>query len=118
VLREYDLRRANGSLRANILRALGLNNFESWCGGRKPQTNEIASLAPGRFRSSAEERTKAARQIIAAGVSALVDFTTDVSCGFSLRLREVRLMGGLSKNSEIYEVAFAKAISEKIPVRR
>jgi N-acetylmuramic acid 6-phosphate etherase len=75
---------------------------------------EIASLAPVVFEA-ARKSDEAARQIIAAGVSALVDFTTAVSMRLQLKTPEVRLMGGLFENQKFYGVAFAKALSEKIP---
>src|SRR5437868_10507687 len=75
---------------------------------------EIASLAPVVFEA-ARKSDEAARLIIAAGVSALVDFTTAVSMRLQLETPEVRLMGGLFENQKFYRVAFAKAVSEKIP---
>src|SRR5213075_1815327 len=47
--------------------------------------------------------------------SALVDFTTAVSMRLQLETPEVRLMGGLFENQKFYRVAFAKALSEKVP---
>ncbi len=99
VLREYDLRRGEREFAANILRALGLNNFD-----------ELV-----RWAQTADKMEIASRQIIAAGVSALVDFTTAVSMRLQLETPEVRLMGGLFENQKFYGVAFAKALSEKIP---
>ncbi len=115
VLREYDLRRGEREFAANILRALGLNNFDElvrWA--QTADKMEIASLAPVVF-DAARKSDEAARQIIAAGVSALVDFTTAVSMRLQLETPEVRLMGGLFENQKFYGVAFAKALSEKIP---
>ena len=115
VLREYDLRRGEREFAANILRALGLNNFDElvrWA--QTADKMEIASLAPVVFEA-ARKSDEAARQIIAAGVSALVDFTTAVSMRLQLETPEVRLMGGLFENQKFYGVAFAKALSEKIP---
>jgi N-acetylmuramic acid 6-phosphate etherase len=115
VLREYDLRRGEREFAANILRALGLNNFDElvrWA--QTADKMEIASLAPVVFEA-ARKSDEAARQIIAAGVSALVDFTTAVSMRLQLETPEVRLMGGLFENQKFYRVAFAKALSEKIP---
>ena len=115
ILREYDLRRGEREFAANILRALGLNNFDElvrWA--QTADKMEIASLAPIVFEA-ARKSDEAARQIIAAGVSALVDFTTAVSMRLQLETPEVRLMGGLFENQKFYRVAFAKALSEKIP---
>src|SRR5437588_4706138 len=115
VLREYDLRRGEREFAANILHALGLNNFDElvrWA--QTADKMEIASLAPVVFEA-ARKNDEAARQIIAAGVSALVDFTTAVSMRLQLETPEVRLMGGLFENQKFYGVAFAKALSEKIP---
>jgi N-acetylmuramic acid 6-phosphate etherase len=115
ILREYDLRRGEREFAANILRALGLNNFDElvrWA--QTADKMEIASLAPVVFEA-ARKTDEAARQIIAAGVSALVDFTTAVSMRLQLETPEVRLMGGLFENQKFYGVAFAKALSEKIP---
>ena len=115
VLREYDLRRGEREFAANILRALGLNNFDElvrWA--QTADKMEIASLAPVVFEA-ARKSDEAAWQIIAAGVSALVDFTTAVSMRLQLETPEVRLMGGLFENQKFYGVAFAKALSEKIP---
>lgn len=115
VLREYDLRRGEREFAANILRALGLNNFDElvrWA--QTADKMEIASLAPVVFEA-ARKSDEAARQIIAAGVSALVDFTTAVSMRLQLETPEVRLMGGLFENQKFYGVAFAKALSEKVP---
>src|SRR5437764_14274049 len=75
---------------------------------------EIASLAPVVFEA-ARKSDEAARQVIGGGVSALVDFTTAVSMRLQLETPEVRLMGGLFENKKFYGVAFAKALSEKIP---
>ena len=114
VLREYDLHRGEREFAANILRALGLNNFDElvrWA--QTADKMEIASLAPVVFEA-ARKSDEAARQIIAAGVSALVDFTTAVSMRLQLETPEVRLMGGLFENQKFYGVAFAKALSEKI----
>ena len=115
ILREYDLRRGEREFEANILRALGLNNFDElvrWA--QTADKMESASLAPVVFEA-ARKSDEAARQIIAAGVSALVDFTTAVSMRLQLETPEVRLMGGLFENQKFYRVAFAKALSEKIP---
>src|SRR5213082_2768246 len=115
ILREYDLRRGEREFAANILRALGLNNFDElvrWA--QTADKMEIASLAPVVFEA-ARKSDEAARQIIAAGVSALADFTTAVSMRLQLETPEVRLMGGLFENQKFYRVAFAKALSEKIP---
>jgi N-acetylmuramic acid 6-phosphate etherase len=115
VLREYDLRRGEREFAANILRSLGLNDFDElvrWA--QTADKMEIASLAPVVFEA-ARKSDEAARQIIAAGVSALVDFTTAVSMRLQLETPEVRLMGGLFENQKFYGVAFAKALSEKIP---
>ena len=115
VLREYDLRRGEREFAANILRALGLNNFDElvrWA--QTADKMEIASLAPVVFEA-ARKSDEAARLIIAAGVSALVDFTTAVSMRLQLETPEVRLMGGLFENQKFYGVAFAKTLSEKIP---
>src|SRR5438552_3666812 len=115
VLREYDLRRGERVFAANILRALGLNNFDElvrWA--QTADKMEIASLAPVVFEA-ARKSDEAARQIIAAGVGALVDFTTAVSMRLQLETPEVRLMGGLFENQKFYGVAFAKALGEKIP---
>src|SRR6476620_1622066 len=114
VLREYDLRRGERQFAANVLHALGLNNFDElvrWA--QTADKMEIASLAPVVFEA-ARKNDEAARQIIAAGVSALVDFTTAVSMRLQLETPEVRLMGGLFENQKFYGVAFAKALSEKI----
>src|SRR5436190_6267175 len=115
ILREYDLRRGEREFAANILRALGLNNFDElvrWA--QTADKMEIASLASVVFEA-ARKSDEAARQISAAGVSALVDFTTAVSLRLQLEAPEVRLMGGLFENQKFYGVAFAKALSEKIP---
>src|SRR5438477_1313591 len=114
VLREYDLRRGEREFAANILRALGLNNFDElvrWA--QTADKMEIASLAPVVFEA-ARKSDEAARQIIAAGVSALVDFTTAVSMRLQLEAPEVRLRGGLFENQKFYGVAFGKALGEKI----
>src|SRR2546430_11479404 len=74
---------------------------------------EIASLARVVFEAAGKS-DEAARQIIAAGVSALVAFTTAVSMRLQLETPAVRLMGGLFENQKFYRVAFAKALSEKI----
>jgi N-acetylmuramic acid 6-phosphate etherase len=115
ILREYDLHRGERKFSANILRALGLNNFDElvrWA--QTADKMELASLAPVVFEA-ARKSDEAARQIIAAGVSALVDFTTAVSMRLQLETPEVRLMGGLFENQKFYAVAFGKALSEKIP---
>src|SRR5438067_3699934 len=114
VLREYDLRRGEREFAANILRTLGLNNFDElvrWA--QTADKMEIASLAPVVFEA-ARKSDEAAWQIIAAGVSALVDFTTAVSLRLHLDAPEVRLMGGLFEHQKFYGVAFAAALKEKI----
>jgi N-acetylmuramic acid 6-phosphate etherase len=78
VLREYDLRRGEREFAANILCALGLNNFDElvrWA--QTADKTEVASLAPVVFEA-ARRSDETAREIIAASVSALVDFTTAV----------------------------------------
>src|SRR5438067_9702054 len=115
VLREYDLRRGEREFAANILRSLGLNNFDElvrWA--QTADKTEIASLAPVVFEA-ARKSDEAACQIVTAGVSALVDFTTAVALRLHLDAPEVRLMGGLFEHQKFYGVAFAKTLSEKIP---
>src|SRR5438270_1648065 len=115
VLREYDLRRGERRFAANILHALGLNNFDElvrWV--QTADKMEIASLAPVVFEA-ARKSDEVAWQIVAAGVSALVDFTTAVALRLHLDGPEVRLMGGLFEHQKFYEVAFATALKEKIP---
>jgi N-acetylmuramic acid 6-phosphate etherase len=115
VLREYDLRRGERQFAANILHALGLNNFDElvrWA--QTADKMEIASLAPVVFEA-ARKSDEAAWQIVAAGVSALVDFTTAVALRLQLDAPEVRLMGGLFEHQKFYGVAFATALKEKIP---
>ncbi len=87
VLREYDLRRGERQFAANILHALGLNNFDElvrWA--ETADKTEIASLAPVVFEA-ARKSDEAAWQIVTAGVSALVDFTTAVRTSEILRSR-------------------------------
>ena len=115
VLREYDLRRGERQFAANILHALGLNNFDElvrWA--QTADKMEIASLAPVVFEA-ARKSDEVAWQIVAAGVSALVDFTTAVALRLHLDAPEVRLMGGLFEHQKFYGVAFATALQEKIP---
>ncbi len=115
VLREYDLRRGEREFAANILHALGLNNFDElvrWA--QTADKMEIASLAPVVFES-ARKSDEAAWQIVTAGVSALVDFTTAVALRLHLDAPEVRLMGGLFEHQKFYGVAFATALKEKVP---
>jgi len=115
VLREYDLRRGERQFAANILHALGLNNFDElvrWA--QTADKMEIASLAPVVFEA-ARKSDEVAWQIVAAGVSALVDFTTAVALRLHLDAPEVRLMGGLFEHQKFYGVAFATALEEKIP---
>jgi N-acetylmuramic acid 6-phosphate etherase len=114
VLREYDLRRGEREFAAEILCALGLNNFDElvrWA--QTADKTEIASLAPVVFEA-ARKSDETARGIIAASVSALVDFTTAVSLRLQLEAPEVRLMGGLFEHQKFYGVAFATALKEKI----
>src|SRR5438477_5415041 len=118
VLREYDLRRGERQFAANILNALGLNNFDElvrWA--QTADKTEIASLAPVVFEA-ARKSDEAAWQIVAAGVSALVDFTTAVALRLHLDAPEVRLMGGLFEHQKFYGVAFATALEEKIPAAK
>jgi N-acetylmuramic acid 6-phosphate etherase len=115
LLREYDLRRGERQFAANILCALGLNNFDElvrWA--QTADKMEIASLAPVVFEA-ARKSDETAFQIVAAGVSALVDFTTAVAVRLHLDAPEVRLMGGLFEHQKFYGVAFATALKEKIP---
>src|SRR5438270_6643072 len=95
VLREYDLRRGERRFAANILHALGLNNFDElvrWA--QTADKMESASLAPVVFEA-ARKSDESARQITAHGVSALVYFTTAAALRLHLDAPEVRLMGGL-----------------------
>ena len=118
VLREYDLRRGERQFAANILHTLGLNNFDElvrWA--QTADKMEIASLAPVVFEA-ARKSDEAAWQIVAAGVSALVDFTTAVALRLHLDAPEVRLMGGLFEYQKFYGVAFATALKEKIPAAK
>jgi N-acetylmuramic acid 6-phosphate etherase len=118
ILREYDLRRGEREFAANILRSLGLNNFDElvrWA--QTADKMEIASLAPVVFEA-ARKGDEAARQIITAGVSALVDFTTAVSLRLQLEAPEVRLMGGLFEHQKFYGVAFTTALNEKVPAAK
>jgi N-acetylmuramic acid 6-phosphate etherase len=118
VLREYDLRRGERQFAANILHALGLNNFDElvrWA--ETADKTEIASLAPVVFEA-ARKGDEAAWQIVTAGVSALVDFTTAVALRLHLDAPEVRLMGGLFEHQKFYGVAFATALKEKIPAAK
>ena len=118
VLREYDLRRGERQFAANILHALGLNNFDElvrWA--QTADKTEIASLAPVVFEA-ARKSDEAACQIVTAGVSALVDFTTAVALRLHLDAPEVRLMGGLFEHQKFYGVAFATALKEKIPAAK
>ena len=115
VLREYDLRRGERQFAANILHALGLNNFDElvrWV--QTADKMEIASLAPVVFEA-ARKSDEAAWKIVTAGVSALVDFTTAVALRLHLDAPEVRLMGGLFEHQKFYGVAFTTALKEKIP---
>jgi N-acetylmuramic acid 6-phosphate etherase len=115
VLREYDLRRGERKFAANILHALGLNNLDElvrWA--QTADKMEIASLAPVVFEA-ARTGDEVAWQIVAAGVSALVDFTIAVALRLHLDGPEVRLMGGLFEHQKFYGVAFATALKEKIP---
>jgi N-acetylmuramic acid 6-phosphate etherase len=115
VLREYDLRRGEQQFAANILHALGLNNFDElvrWA--QTADKMEIASLAPVVFEA-ARKSDEAAWKIVTAGVSALVDFTTAVALRLHLDAPEVRLMGGLFEHQKFYGVAFATALKETIP---
>ncbi len=118
VLREYDLRRGERKLAANILHALALNNFDElvrWA--QTADKMEIASLAPVVFEAG-RKSDEVARQIIAAGVSALVDFTTAIALRLQLDAPEVRLMGGLFEHQKFYGLAFASALREKIPAAK
>lgn len=118
VLREYDLRRGERKLAANILHALALNNFDElvrWA--QTADKMEIASLAPVVFEA-ARKSDEVARQIIAAGVSALVDFTTAIALRLQLDAPEVRLMGGLFEHQKSYGLAFASALKDKIPAAK
>jgi len=89
VLREYDLRRGEREFAANILRALGLNNFDElvrWA--QTADKMEIASLAPVVFEA-ARKSDEAARQIIAARCQPRWSISQPpFQCGFSLRLRK------------------------------
>jgi N-acetylmuramic acid 6-phosphate etherase len=92
-----------------------LNNFDElvrWA--QTADKMEIASLAPVVFEA-ARKSDEAAWEIVAAGVSALVDFTTAVALRLPLDAPEVRLMGGLFEHQKFYGVAFATALKEKIP---
>lgn len=118
ILREYDLRRGERKFAANVLHALGLNNFDElvrWA--QTADKTEIASLAPVVFEA-ARNSDETACQILAAGVNALVDFTTAVALRLQLDAPEVRLMGGLFEHQKFYGVAFATALKEKIPAAK
>src|SRR5512133_727425 len=78
---------------------------------------EIASFGPVVFEAALKS-DEAAWQIVAAGVSALVDFTTAVALRLHLDAPDVRLMGGLLEHQKFYGVAFATALEEKIPAAK
>src|SRR5437762_3714067 len=118
ILRAYDLRSGEREFAGTVLRELGLNNFDElvrWA--QTADKTEVASLAPVVFEA-ARKSDEAACQIVTAGVSALVDFTTAVALRLHLDAPEVRLMGGLFEHQKFYGVAFATALEEKIPAAK
>src|SRR5438045_740797 len=89
VLREYDLRRGERQFAANILHALGLNNFDElvrWA--QTADKTEIASLAPVVFEA-ARKSDEAAWQIVAAGVGGWAVFRPAAARGLHSAAREV-----------------------------
>jgi N-acetylmuramic acid 6-phosphate etherase len=115
ILRAYDLRSGEREFAGNVLRELGLNNFDElvrWA--QTADKTEVASIAPLAFRA-AREGDEPVQRIIAAGAIALADFAAAVAIRLQLDSPEVRLMGGLFENQKSYVGAFAGALSEKIP---
>src|SRR6266550_965236 len=115
ILRAYDLRSGEREFAGTVLRELGLNNFDElvrWA--QTADKTEVASLAPLAFKA-AREGDEPVQRIIAAGAIALADFAAAIAMRLQLEAPEVRLMGGLFENQKFYGVAFAKALSEKIP---
>ena len=90
----------------------------SWCGGRKRQIKWRLLRWRRSFSKQRGKATKRHGKLSTAGVSALVDFTTAVALRLHLDAPEVRLMGGLFENQKFYGVAFATALSEKIPAAK
>src|SRR5947207_1553642 len=115
ILREYDLRRGEREFAANILRALGLNNFDElvrWA--QTADKTEIAALAPVVFRA-ADDGDNAAQEIISAGATVLAHFAAAVATRLELKAPEVRLMGGLYEHRKSYVEAFRGVLEPKVP---
>ncbi len=114
VLRDYDLRRGNRKFAANILAALGLNNFDElvrWA--QTADKTDIAALAPIVFAAANEG---AVQRIIHASAVALADFTVAVAARLKLEAPEVCFMGGLFEHQPDYVEMFKTALREKLPL--
>jgi N-acetylmuramic acid 6-phosphate etherase len=115
ILREYDLRRGERKFAADILSALGLNNFDElvrWA--QTADKTEIASLTPVVF-SAANDGDTAAQEIINAGATVLAHFAAAVAARLQLEAPEVRVMGGLFEHWQSYVVAFSEVLRENVP---
>jgi N-acetylmuramic acid 6-phosphate etherase len=116
ILRDYDLRRGNRKFAANVLSALGLNNFDElvrWA--QTADKNEIGSLAPIVF-AAANDGEEPLQRIIHASATALADFAEAVAARLRLDAPEVCLMGGLFENQRGYADAFATVLGQKLPM--
>jgi N-acetylmuramic acid 6-phosphate etherase len=114
VLRDYDLRRDNRKFAANILAALGLNNFDElvrWA--QTADKTDIAALAPIVFAAADEG---AVQRIVHASAVALADFTVAVAARLELEAPEVCLMGGLFEHQPDYADMFRTGLREKLPL--
>jgi N-acetylmuramic acid 6-phosphate etherase len=113
ILRDYDLRRGNRKFAANVLAALGLNNFDElvrWA--QTADKTEIAALAPIVFAAAQEGPV---RRIIHASAAALADFAAAVAARAQLAKPEVRLMGGLFENQRAYAETFEEILHGQLP---
>jgi N-acetylmuramic acid 6-phosphate etherase len=118
ILRDYDLRRGDRKVAAEVLAALGLNNFDElvrWA--QTADKTQIALLAPLVF-AAAQDGDHALQRIIRASASALADFTQAVALRLEMRSPQVRLMGGLFEWQPHYVDLFRAAMNEKLPAAR
>lgn len=117
-LREYDLRRGEARLAANILRALCLNNFDElvrWA--QAADKMEIATLSPVVFEA-AENGDERVREILDGGARMLAEYTAAVARRLELDAPEVRLLGGLFQCCAIYAAAFQRELAKLLPHAR
>ncbi len=115
VLREYDLRREEAQLAAQILRALCLNNFDElvrWA--QTADKMEIATLTPVVFEA-AEAGDARVQEILQGGARVLAEYTRAVVGRLGFDAPEIKLLGGLFQCCSVYAATFDRELHQLLP---